>query len=248
MKKLNFKAETKSGKQFNLYWDISFYKPGENGDKSYAIYAESDNGEKVEVALSKEKEAIAIGHYEGKVLLGKSISGYIRLTSDWENELDKVSSIADNKKETIINDKISSIKDSADIEIYKTAGSFGWIYSMHGVELEYEIQRRIIDSIKVELENKDFDSDGEGGYEFQTTMSEIREMQEIEKDRVSKNEQQLNKKFEEASRTGKPVVISKRCVPESQSPLRGDGENDMVDIVTLAMPDGTTKEECTHNY
>lgn len=73
----------------------------------------------------------------------------------------------------------------------------------------------------------------------------------IEKEKKAKEDatnEELNKKFEEAKSTGKPVLISKYVVAEQDSPLAADGEGDMVDICKYAMPDGTTEEKYFHNY
>ncbi len=59
---------------------------------------------------------------------------------------------------------------------------------------------------------------------------------------------ELAAKFIEAKETGKPVLISKIVVSEEDSPLADDGEDDMVDICKMAMPDGTIKEMYFHNY
>lgn len=61
-------------------------------------------------------------------------------------------------------------------------------------------------------------------------------------------EEALAAAFVKAKETGEPVLISKYVVHESESPLVGDGEDDMVDICTYAMPDGTTSEKYFHNY
>jgi hypothetical protein len=58
----------------------------------------------------------------------------------------------------------------------------------------------------------------------------------------------LQDAFERARTTGEPVLISKIVVPEEESPLKNDGEGDMVDICKFAMPDGSIQEKCFHNY
>lgn len=63
-----------------------------------------------------------------------------------------------------------------------------------------------------------------------------------------KSELEARKPFEEARITGNPVLISKIVVPESETPLVNDGEDDMVDVCTYAMPDGSTEIKYFHNY
>lgn len=55
-------------------------------------------------------------------------------------------------------------------------------------------------------------------------------------------------KFIEAKATGKPVMLSSYVAPEHDTPLRNDGEGDMVTCCEMAMPDGTVKMEYHHNY
>jgi len=54
--------------------------------------------------------------------------------------------------------------------------------------------------------------------------------------------------FKIAKETSKPVLLSKFVVAEEDSPLAADGEGDMVDVCTFAMPDGTTEQKYFHNY
>lgn len=68
-------------------------------------------------------------------------------------------------------------------------------------------------------------------------------------DALLKNKQDKKQRpFIEARETGKPVLISKICLPEEETPLAKDGEGDVVDVLTYAMPDGSTKTEYVHNY
>lgn len=57
-----------------------------------------------------------------------------------------------------------------------------------------------------------------------------------------------NPAFAKARATGVKVLINKMVLPEYETPLRGDGEGDMVDVLTYAMPDGTTETKYVHNY
>lgn len=61
-------------------------------------------------------------------------------------------------------------------------------------------------------------------------------------------DQFIQQAFATAKETGLPVLLSKVVVAEEDSPLANDGEGDMVDICTMAMPDGTTDIQCFHNY
>ena len=61
-------------------------------------------------------------------------------------------------------------------------------------------------------------------------------------------EQKLEKHIDEAVKTGQPVLISKYVTHESDTPLRNDGEDDMVDVLTYAMPNGKIETKYVHNY
>lgn len=73
-------------------------------------------------------------------------------------------------------------------------------------------------------------------------------IEEQENTAKKEKEELLQSAFAEAKKTGKPVLLSKYVVHEQDSPLASDGENDMVDICTYAMPDGTISEKYFHNY
>lgn len=63
-----------------------------------------------------------------------------------------------------------------------------------------------------------------------------------------KNANELNAKFQLAKEKNEPVIILKTVAHESDTPLKNDGEDDIVDIVTYAMPDGKTITKYFHNY
>jgi len=52
----------------------------------------------------------------------------------------------------------------------------------------------------------------------------------------------------EARKIGKPVIVSKVCLPEAYTPLSEDGEDDIVDCITIAHPDGSITKKYVHNY
>lgn len=84
--------------------------------------------------------------------------------------------------------------------------------------------------------------------EADTYKKALEEIETEAKAKENKESNHLQACFQKAKETGEPVLISKIVVSEEDSPLRDDGEGDMVDICQMAMPDGTIKEMYFHNY
>lgn len=59
---------------------------------------------------------------------------------------------------------------------------------------------------------------------------------------------QQQEPFDMAKKTGLKVLIGKSVAHESETPLAGNGEGDLVDVLTYAMPDGTTAIDYYRNY
>lgn len=186
--------------------------------------------------------------------------------------------VAENNKADRENNRPAPRLDTEKYEVYNVGCDTGLIYHSNKKAIKLAIQKGAIvfpvlrgernetnkypghmdDYIPVTHATKTGDKYSAEGYnyvypehyciekkEYLNALAEIETTREAAK---NEKEQALQAKFEEARKTGNPVVINKIVLHESDTPLKNDGEGDMVDCVTLAMPDGTTKIEYYHNY
>lgn len=69
------------------------------------------------------------------------------------------------------------------------------------------------------------------------------------KDATQRRESERAARFEEARRTGKPVLLGKHFLSGSDIPRQyREEDSDMGHLCVFAMPDGSTKEEFSHAY
>ena len=123
-----------------------------------------------------------------------------------------------------------------------TDGEYLQAYEVFGIAAELLEELGIakyIDGWGVRVEQKLVDALGE---EF--TYQQVVEFAQPKRDKEAQKKAELNAKFEEAKRTGKPVEIF-RTTTECNDPKIECS----LDIITIwAMPDGTQKEERIHTY
>ena len=110
--------------------------------------------------------------------------------------------------------------------------------SQYDLEMEYGIRSKETGHPNLDFIPKDLLVDG----------SDVTEIVVKYYNNKKTRNQIIEEKIIEAKRTGKKVLISKIVALEEDTPLRNDGEGDVVDCCIYAYPDGTTKMEYYHNY
>ena len=132
------------------------------------------------------------------------------------------------------------------ITVKWTDGEYLQAYEVFGIAAELLEELGIakyIDGWGVRVEQKLVDALGEE-FTYQQVVEFTQPKRDQETTKEAQKKAELNAKFEEAKRTGKPVEIF-RTTTECNDPKIECS----LDIVTIwAMPDGTQKEERIHTY
>ena len=132
------------------------------------------------------------------------------------------------------------------ITVKWTDGEYLQAYEVFGIAAELLEELGIakyIDGWGVKVEQKLVDALGEE-FTYQQVVEFTQPKRDKEATKEAQKKAELNAKFEEAKRTGKPVEIF-RTTTECNDPKIECS----LDIITIwAMPDGTQKEERIHTY
>lgn len=160
--------------------------------------------------------------------------------------------------------QIAAIADETPIKIWTGTTSYGIYgsFQMEGQEKLSERAKKLIEkdvllisqkkAMKFEYESVEDAMDEYGKPKCATTFGEFRkvaaDLRAAKQALDNAKDAERAAKFAEAKATGQPVQLSFYTAPEHETPLKNDGEGDIVTCCEMAMPDGSIQWEYHHNY
>lgn len=196
-----------------------------------------------------------------KKLIGKSIEGYVKIEKFDKREFEQAKKEVVDAYEKRIDDEIKSLKDSDIVELYYVITGYGKGYGLSHQKLSHESKKKFQDDVRNIYKHKlakftsDNPRDDYGGSRYSVEMSykDFKELAKAAQSKITarkaKEDIERQAKFDEAKRTGKAVVLDREFFSGSQIPREfREPDSDMGNLITYAMPDGSTKQEFSHSY
>lgn len=186
---------------------------------------------------------------------------YMKLDREWKDEFKKYAEAHRRERFAAAHDWIERYPETP-VTVSRSYG-MGTYYHAHGDHLDESVREylnHLLDAIDgegvgVELEYEYEGPDDRGG-NAHVTVGEVIRLARSRQERRQRAEQKEKEKrqaaFRKARETGRPVELSRWGTMSHDLPRRFGqrhrDEGDYCFVVTLAMPDGSTKETVEHSY